>query len=170
MKMKMLWTALAMLAAAAVVAWYFFSQPVEVNVARDPVGKNATSVRPAFPASSPPVSTGLAAGTVVPSASVQQPAAAAEPQQQQEQLAKDSEHAQAEDGRAGKLSPAAIEAIREMRQPAPGEGQVIEHPDGTLEMSLDRRYRAVPVATLGEDGSVHVDYHGEAQVPATEGR
>jgi hypothetical protein len=60
-----------------------------------------------------------------------------------------------------KPSQATIDAIREIRKPAPNEGQVITHPDGTVEANLGNRFRSVPVATIGKDGKVHVDYHGE---------
>lgn len=62
---------------------------------------------------------------------------------------------------AARPSPESIQAIRELKKPAEGEGQVTEHPDGSASIKLGNRYRSVPVATIGEDGKVHVDYHGE---------
>jgi hypothetical protein len=66
---------------------------------------------------------------------------------------------------AAPLSPEVVEAIREIRKPEPGDGQVIEHSDGSAEMKAGNRFRSVPVATIGKDGKVQVDYHGEARVP-----
>ncbi|HSC76166.1 MAG TPA: hypothetical protein VLB90_08025 [Pseudomonadales bacterium] len=57
-----------------------------------------------------------------------------------------------------------INAIREMRKPVEGEGQVIQHADGSSEMKLGNRYQSVAVATIGKDGKVHVEYHGEKYV------
>lgn len=174
MNMKMFWMALATLAAAAAVGWYFFSQPLVVDVAGVPAKKAVAAVTPvtAQPAKAAvpvaPASSSSPPPAVLPSTDGA-PATApvvAEPEQQQAQPAEDGEHSH-EDGQAPKLSPAVIEAIREIRKPAPGEGQVIEHPDGTLEMNLGHRYRSVPVATVDKDGKLHVDYHGEAQVPET---
>lgn len=64
-----------------------------------------------------------------------------------------------------KPSQETIDAIREIRKPVEGEGQVIQHADGAYEMKLGNRYQSVPVATVGKDGKVHVDYHGEKYVP-----
>jgi hypothetical protein len=62
---------------------------------------------------------------------------------------------------AVKPSPAVIQAIREARKPVPGEGEVITNSDGSKKVNLGNRYMSAPVATIGKDGKVHVDYHGE---------
>jgi hypothetical protein len=69
-----------------------------------------------------------------------------------------------------KPSPEVVSAIREMKKPSSDEGRVINHADGTREVSLGNRFMSVPVATVGKDGKVHVDYHGEkyATEPKTE--
>lgn len=54
-----------------------------------------------------------------------------------------------------------IQAIRDIKKPVEGEGQVTEYPDGSTKVNLGNRYQSVPVATVGKDGKVHVDYHGE---------
>lgn len=58
-------------------------------------------------------------------------------------------------------SPAIVDAIREMKKPTPDEGQMIQNPDGSMKLKLGNRLQSVPVATIGKDGKVHVDYHGE---------
>ena len=58
-------------------------------------------------------------------------------------------------------SQATIDAIREMKKPTADEGQTIQYPDGSTEIKLGNRFQSVPVATVGKDGKVHVDYHGE---------
>jgi len=60
-----------------------------------------------------------------------------------------------------KPSPEVVDAIREMKKPSADEGRVISHADGTREVNLGNRFISVPVATVGKDGKVHVDYHGE---------
>lgn len=57
-----------------------------------------------------------------------------------------------------------INAVREIRKPADGEGQVTKHPDGSASVNLGNRYLSVPVATVGKDGKVNVEYHGEKYV------
>lgn len=64
-------------------------------------------------------------------------------------------------GNAVKPSPETIQAIHELKETAEGEDQVTEHPDGSASIKLGNRFRSVPVATIDEDGQVHVDYHGE---------
>lgn len=64
-----------------------------------------------------------------------------------------------------KPSQATIDAIREIRKPAPNEGQVVENPDGSAKVELGNRFMSVPVATIGKDGKVQVDYHGEKYAP-----
>lgn len=67
-------------------------------------------------------------------------------------------------------SPAVVKAIAEAKRPAPGEGAVTTYPDGSQSINLGNRYLSAPVATVGKDGKVHVDYHGEKYVqekPAT---
>ena len=58
-------------------------------------------------------------------------------------------------------SQATIDAIREIKKPTPDEGQVIQNPDGSMKLKLGNRLQSVPIATIGKDGKVHVDYHGE---------
>ncbi|HNE26715.1 MAG TPA: hypothetical protein PLH12_06215 [Pseudomonadales bacterium] len=60
-----------------------------------------------------------------------------------------------------KPSPKVIAVIREIKKPTPDEGKVTSNPDGSYKMSLGNRYMSVPVATRGQDGKVHVNYHGE---------
>jgi len=55
-----------------------------------------------------------------------------------------------------------------MRKPAPGDGEQIKHADGSVEMKLGNRYSSIPVATIGPDGKVIIDYHGESHVPEQE--
>jgi hypothetical protein len=62
---------------------------------------------------------------------------------------------------AVKPSAEIIQAIRDIKKPAEGEGQVTEYPDGSVGINLGNRYHSVPVATIGKDGKLHVDYHGE---------
>ncbi len=58
-------------------------------------------------------------------------------------------------------SQATIDAIREIKKPTPDEGQVTQNPDGSVKINLGNRFQSVPIATIGKDGKVHVDYHGE---------
>ncbi len=58
-------------------------------------------------------------------------------------------------------SQATIDAIREMKKPTPDEGKMTENPDGSVKVDLGNRFKSVPIATIGKDGKVHVDYHGE---------
>jgi hypothetical protein len=60
-----------------------------------------------------------------------------------------------------KPSSKVIEAVREIKKTTPDEGTVTINPDGSEKLSLGNRYISVPVATVGKDGKVHVDYHGE---------
>jgi hypothetical protein len=61
-------------------------------------------------------------------------------------------------------SPEIINAIRDMKKPTPNEGQMIQNPDGSVKVNLGNRFQSVPIATIGKDGKVHVDYHGEKYV------
>jgi hypothetical protein len=65
------------------------------------------------------------------------------------------------DEQAEPPSQATIDAIREMKKPMPNEGQVTQNPDGSVKINLGNRFQSVPIATIGKDGKVHVDYHGE---------
>lgn len=65
------------------------------------------------------------------------------------------------DEQAVRPSAETINAVREIRKPAEGEGQVTEYPDGSASVNLGNRYQSVPVATVGKDGKVNVEYHGE---------
>ncbi len=62
---------------------------------------------------------------------------------------------------SNKPSPEIVNAIREIKKPAPDEGKVTTLPDGSQTLNLGNRYLSVPVATRGKDGKLHVDYHGE---------
>jgi hypothetical protein len=71
------------------------------------------------------------------------------------------EHGHDRDSQAVAPSAETINAIREIRKPVAGEGQVTQLPDGSSRLNLGNSARSVPVATIGKDGKVHVEYHGE---------
>ena len=61
-------------------------------------------------------------------------------------------------------APETVEAIRKLREPTPTQGQVTTLPDGSKKLDLGNSAMSVPVATVGKDGKVHVDYHGEKYI------
>lgn len=163
---------LGLLLIGALAYWFGKSRPVQ------PAAVVPAAVVPATTSATPP-------GDSVPADDDFEPVA--EPVDGQEQLPADDAAAgtapaaaepvtqtaspaqPADGGDAVPLSPAVVHAIQAIRQPAEGEGQVTVHPDGSKELKLGNRYRSVPVATVGKDGKVHVDYHGEAHVPDAAG-
>lgn len=157
--------ALAIAAAVAAVAWIFSAKaPTEVAEPQP-----AVSVAPAPPMA--PFEPSDPVPEPVP-AEAAQPAADAAPVPAEPALAPAvvpaapvADDGHGHDDEPGQLAPETIEAIREIRKPAEGDGEVIEHPDGTKEMKLGNRFRSVPVATVGPDGKVRVNYHGESMVP-----
>lgn len=68
------------------------------------------------------------------------------------------------DEQAVEPSQETINAIREIKKPTPDVGQVIQNPDGSVKAKIGNRFQSVPIATIGKDGKVHVDYHGEKYI------
>lgn len=156
--------AVAIAAAVAAVAWFRSAKPA-ADVA---AGQPAASVAPAPPMAPFEPSEPVPEPVPVEAA---QPAAAAAPESGEPSTAPaTAPAAAADDGHGhdeepGQLAPETIEAIREIRKPAPGEGEVTDMPDGSKRLNLGNRYMSVPVATVGPDGKVRVNYHGESLVP-----
>ena len=155
---RMLAILLTSVAVLGLIFWRFVlpeSEPVALPVSTQPA-----SPQPVVTAQTSAAQNSAAAAPVV--APVTEPVAAPVAESATESAEDSHGHdEQNHDEQMEPPSPAIVDAIREMKKPTPDEGQMIQNPDGSMKLKLGNRLQSVPVATIGKDGKVHVDYHGE---------